>query len=82
MLSSEILAFAASPYRTAFPMIWFRFPVQVLGYIIIIIILPYSGVLASAVQRSESAICTHIFPPSWPSPHPHPSPLGHHRALS
>ena len=31
-------------------MIWFQFPVQVLGYIIIIIILLYNGVLASAVQ--------------------------------
>ena len=26
--------------------------------------------LVSAVQRSESTICIHIFPPSWTSPHP------------
>ena len=38
--------------------------------------------LGSAVQRSELAKCTHIFPPSWtflPSPSTH---LGHHRAPS
>ena len=40
--------------------------------------------LVSAVQRSESTICTHISPPSWTSVplDPYPTPLGHHRAPS
>ena len=40
--------------------------------------------LVSAIQRSESAVCTHTCPPSWTSlpPPSHPPPLGHHRALS
>ena len=40
--------------------------------------------LASAVQQSESALCKHTSPPSWASllPHPHPAPLGCHRAPS
>ena len=35
-----------------------------------------------AVQQHESAISTHISPPSWASlpPLPHSTPLGHHRA--
>ena len=82
LLSSEILAFAISPYKTAFPIIWLQVPIQVLGYIIIIIILLHNGVLAPAVQRRESAVCTHIFPPSWMflSFPLHPNHLGHPRA--
>ena len=41
--------------------------------------------LVSTVQKCESAICIHIFSPSWtphPHPSPHPLPLGHHRAPS
>ena len=33
-------------------------------------------VLVSAVGGSESAICTHISPPSPLPPYPHPTPLG------
>ena len=37
----------------------------------------------SAVQRSESATCICVSPPSWVSlPAPRPSHLGHHRALN
>ena len=38
--------------------------------------------LVSAVQQNESAISIHMSPPSLASltPHPHPTPLGHHRA--
>ena len=37
--------------------------------------------IVSAVQRSESATCTHIFPDSWTSLHPWVRwPLGYHRA--
>ena len=39
------------------------------------------SILAFAVHWSESAICIHMPPSSWTSPHL-PSPLGHHRALS
>ena len=42
----------------------------------------YNIVLVSAVQWSESATCIHISPPSWTSPSPHPTLLGHHRARS
>ena len=40
--------------------------------------------LVSAVEQSESSICIHISPLSWASlpSTPHPTPLGHHRALS
>ena len=36
-------------------------------YFLIGVKLFYNVVLASAVQRSESAICIHISPPSWTS---------------
>jgi len=36
----------------------------------------------SAVQWSESAICVHIPIRFLLDPHPHPTPLGHHRAQS
>ena len=44
----------------------------------------YNLVLVSEVQWSESAICIHIPPPLTllPTPLPHPTPLGHRRALS
>ena len=47
-------------------------------------IMLYNIVLVPAVQQHESAIGIHIFPSSWASSHPtpHPSPLGHHKALS
>ena len=43
----------------------------------------YNVVPVSVVQWSQSAICMHISPPSWSSllP-PHPSHLGHQRALN
>ena len=42
----------------------------------------YNVVLVSAVQQSESALCIHVTPPSWPSLQlPHPTHLGHHRAV-
>ena len=48
--------------------------------------LPYNGMLVSAVEQSESAICIHIFPyplPLEPPSHPpYPTPLGHHKASS
>ena len=38
----------------------------------------YNVVLVSVAQWSESAICTHTFPPSWTSLlHPHPTHLSH-----
>ena len=53
---------------------WFSIGVELL----------YNVVLVSAVQWSESAVRIHMSPPSWASlpPPPHPTPLGHHRALS
>ena len=61
-------------------------PMFVLGffffniYIFIGVELFYSVVLVSAVQRYESALGTHRFPPSSASlPLPHPTPLSCHR---
>ena len=43
----------------------------------------YNVLLVSAVQQSESATCIHVsLPPRASLPSPHPTPLGHHRALS
>ena len=46
----------------------------------------YNIVLVSAVQSGESVICIYIYIYSLalesPSPATHPTPLGHHRALS
>ena len=43
----------------------------------------YNVVFISAIQQHESAVSTHISPPSRASlPPPQPIPLGHHRALS
>ena len=46
----------------------------------------YNGVLVSAVQQSESAICIHIspypLPLASPSHPPYPTPLGGHKAPS
>ena len=42
----------------------------------------YKVVLVSAVQQSESAIFIHVSLPSEASVPPHPTSLGHHRALS
>ena len=54
--------------------------------IILYSLLEYSVVLVSAVQQSESAICTHISPYPLPLEHPshppYPTPLGHHKAPS
>ena len=43
----------------------------------------YNVVIISAVRKSKSAICIHIFPSSSASlpPNPHPTPLGHHSIL-
>ena len=42
--------------------------------------------LVSAVQQSESITCIHVsYPPTLdlsPTPVPHPTPLGHHKAPS
>ena len=43
----------------------------------------YNVVIVCSMQWSESSLCTHISPPSWTFLPPlHPTPLGHHRALS
>ena len=45
----------------------------------------FTMLLVSSVQQCESAVNIHVSPPSGvflPAPHLHPTPLGHHRALS
>lgn len=46
----------------------------------------YNVMFVSAIQQSESASCEHIWPPSGaslpPIPCPHPTSLGHQRALN
>ena len=58
------------------------FPIRISNFFIEIQSL-CNVVLLSAVQWSKSAMCTHISPPSRASlsPHPHPTHLGHQRAL-
>ena len=43
----------------------------------------YNVVIVSAVQKSKSAVCIHIFSSSLASlpPNPHSTPLGHHGIL-